>query len=43
MFLQLVAVQAVCDPDIAEENAAEEPAVAAAKLDLVAFLQVGAF
>ena len=43
MFLQLVAVQAVCDPDIAEENTAEEPAVAAAKLDLVAFLQVGAF
>ena len=43
MFLQLVAVQAVCDPDIAEENSAKEPAVAAAKLDLVAFLQVGSF
>ena len=42
MFLQLVAVQAVCDPDIAEENTAKEPAVAAAKLDLVVFLQVGA-
>ena len=41
MFLQLVAVQAVCDPDVAEENTAEEPAVAAAKLDLVVFLQVG--
>ena len=43
MFLQLVAAQAVCDPDIAEENTAKEPAVAAAKIDLVVFLQVGAF
>jgi len=38
MFLQLVAAQAVCDPDIAEENNAKEPAVAAAELDLVVFL-----